>query len=82
MDAWFLWQLLRTGDQVEIITTLTPSDCRDYSILSRSSKARNKIRQFFKNQDVELSISKGRELCTNSRHGYVANKYMDKKHME
>ena len=67
---------LKTGDQVG------PS--RDWIGLVKTSKARNKIRQFFKNQDKELSISKGRELLQAQfqENGYVANKYMDKKHME
>ncbi|WP_247938381.1 RelA/SpoT family protein [Streptococcus gordonii] len=76
---------LKTGDQVEIITranSFGPS--RDWIGLVKTSKARNKIRQFFKNQDKELSISKGRELLQAQfqENGYVANKYMDKKHME
>ncbi|UGQ07264.1 RelA/SpoT family protein [Streptococcus anginosus] len=76
---------LKTGDQVEIITSSNSfGPSRDWINLVKTSKARNKIRQFFKNQDKELSISKGRELLQAQfqEHGYVANKYMDKKHME
>ncbi|WP_247907342.1 RelA/SpoT family protein [Streptococcus anginosus] len=76
---------LKTGDQVEIITSTNSFDpSRDWINVVKTSKARNKIRQFFKNQDKELSISKGRELLQAQfqEHGYVANKYMDKKHME
>lgn len=76
---------LRTGDQVEIITNANSfGPSRDWLNIVKTSKARNKIRQFFKNQDKELSISKGRELLQAQfqEHGYVANKYMDKKHME
>lgn len=37
-----------------------------------------------KNQDKELSANKGRELLVDyfQDHGYVANKYLDKKHIE
>ena len=37
-----------------------------------------------KNQDKEASITKGRELLIAyfQEHGYVANKYLDKKHIE
>ncbi len=76
---------LKTGDQVEIITNANSfGPSRDWIGLVKTSKARNKIRQFFKNQDKELSISKGRELLQAQfqENGYVANKYMDKKHME
>lgn len=76
---------LKTGDVVEIITnsnSFGPS--RDWIKIVKTSKARNKIRQFFKNQDKELSINKGRELllATFQEQGYVANKYLDKKHLE
>ena len=76
---------LKTGDQVEIITNANSfGPSRDWIGLVKTSKARNKIRQFFKNQDKELSVSKGRELLQAQfqENGYVANKYMDKKHME
>ena len=50
----------------------------------KTSKARNKIRQFFKNQDKELSVNKGREMLMAQfqENGYVANKFMDKRHMD
>ena len=76
---------LKTGDQVENITNANSfGPSRDWIGLVKTSKARNKIRQFFKNQDKELSVSKGRELLQTQfqENGYVANKYMDKKHME
>ncbi|MFC3927514.1 RelA/SpoT family protein [Streptococcus caprae] len=76
---------LKTGDVVEIITnknSFGPS--RDWIKIVKTSKARNKIRQFFKNQDKELSVNKGRELLIEvfQENGYVANKYLDRKHLE
>ena len=78
---------LKTGDVVEIITnahSFGPS--RDWIKMVKTTKARNKIRQFFKNQDKEASITKGRELFDSlyfQEHGYIANnKYLDKKHIE
>lgn len=76
---------LKTGDVVEIITnsnSFGPS--RDWIKMVKTSKARNKIRQFFKNQDKELSIHKGRDMLvtTFQEQGYVANKYLDRKHFE
>lgn len=76
---------LKTGDVVEIITSANSfGPSRDWINMVRTSKARNKIRQFFKNQDKEMSINRGRELlieCFQSQ-GYVANKYLDKKHID
>ncbi len=76
---------LKTGDVVEIVTnqnSFGPS--RDWIKLVKTTKARNKIRQFFKNQDKEMSISKGRDLLVDyfQEQGYIANKYLDKKHID
>lgn len=76
---------LKTGDVVEIVTnqnSFGPS--RDWIKIVKTNKARNRIRQFLKNQDKELSTNKGRELLVDyfQDHGYVANKYLDKKHIE
>ncbi|MGT2910117.1 RelA/SpoT family protein [Streptococcus cameli] len=76
---------LKTGDQVEIVTnTNSFGPSRDWINLVKTHKARNKIKQFFKNQDKELSISKGRELVQAllQENGYVANQYFDRKHMD
>ncbi len=42
------------------------------------------IRQFFKNQDKELPVNKGREMLILQfqENAYVANKFMDKRHMD
>ncbi|MGT2799477.1 RelA/SpoT family protein [Streptococcus marmotae] len=76
---------LKTGDQVEIITSSNSfGPSRDWVNLVKTHKARNKIRQFFKNQDKELSINKGREMVQTllQEHGYVANQYLDRKHLD
>lgn len=76
---------LKTGDVVEIVTnqnSFGPS--RDWIKMVKTNKARNRIRQFFKNQDRETSINKGRELLVDyfQDQGYVANKYLEKKRIE
>ena len=76
---------LKTGDVVEIVTnsnSFGPS--RDWIAIVKTTKARNKIRQFFKNQDKELSISKGRDLLveTFQEQGFTPSHYLDKKHIE
>ena len=76
---------LRTGDQVEIITSSNSfGPSRDWVNIVKTSKARNKIRQFFKNQDKELSITKGREMLQAQLQemGFVANKYLDRRHID
>jgi GTP pyrophosphokinase len=76
---------LKTGDRVEIITSKTSfGPSRDWINLVKTSKARSKIKQFFKNQDRELSIAKGRELLQTYliEQGFVANKFVDKPQMD
>ena len=51
---------LKTGDVVEIVTNANSfGPSRDWIKMVKTTKARNKIRQFFKNQDKEASITKG-----------------------
>ncbi|MBB5887355.1 RelA/SpoT family protein [Lactovum miscens] len=76
---------LKTGDRVEIIiskSSFGPS--RDWINIVKTSKARSKIKQFFKNQDREFSINKGRELLQTAlqEQGFVANKFLDKSSMD
>ena len=76
---------LKTGDMVEIVTS--PSSfgpSRDWIKIVKTNKARNKIRQFFKNQDKEMSVNKGRDMLVDffQEQGYVANKYLDKRHID
>lgn len=76
---------LKTGDQVEIITSANSfGPSRDWINLVKTHKARNKIKQFFKNQDKELSVSKGREMLQSllQENGYVPNQYLDRRHMD
>ncbi len=76
---------LKTGDVVEIVTnnnSFGPS--RDWIKIVKTAKARSKIRQFFKNQDKELSVNKGRELLIAifQENDLVPNKYLDKRHID
>jgi len=56
---------LRTGDQVEIVTTRSGGPSRDWLNpdlrLVRSQRALSKIRQWFKRQDQDQRIAEGRE---------------------
>ncbi|GBG96913.1 RelA/SpoT family protein [Lactococcus termiticola] len=76
---------LKTGDRVEIVTSKSSfGPSRDWIKLVKTNKARNKIKQFFKNQDKELSVNKGRELLQDALQelGFVAGHYLDKKHFD
>jgi len=57
---------LRTGDQVEIVTTRNGGPSRDWLNpdlrLVRSQRAISKIRQWFKREDQDQRISEGREI--------------------
>jgi GTP pyrophosphokinase len=57
---------VRTGDQVDIITTRSGGPSRDWLNtdlgLVRSQRAVSKIRQYFKRQDQEQRVAAGREV--------------------
>ncbi|GAC1442901.1 MAG: bifunctional (p)ppGpp synthetase/guanosine-3',5'-bis(diphosphate) 3'-pyrophosphohydrolase [Chloroflexota bacterium] len=54
---------LKTGDRVEVLTTkLAHGPGRDWMSFVRSANARQKIRQWFKRQDREENVARGREL--------------------
>ncbi len=62
---------LRSGDRVEILTgkSAARGPSRDWLSLVASSRARNKIRQFFSREQKEDLEAKGRELLENSLKG-------------
>jgi GTP pyrophosphokinase len=63
---------LKTGDQVEILTTKRGGPSRDWLNanlrLLNSERARSKVRQWFKRQDLEQNISTGRAQLERELH--------------
>ena len=53
---------LQTGDVVEIITSSKQRPSSDWLNIARTSKAKSRIRHWFKAQETERSISLGREI--------------------
>jgi GTP pyrophosphokinase len=54
---------LKSGDRVDIITSLnSKGPSRDWLKLVKSTQARTKINQWFRNQDKTVNIQRGREL--------------------
>ncbi len=57
---------LKNGDRIEIITSQnSKGPSRDWLNIVKSTQAKNKINQWFKNELKEDNILKGRELITN-----------------
>ncbi|MDY0163152.1 bifunctional (p)ppGpp synthetase/guanosine-3',5'-bis(diphosphate) 3'-pyrophosphohydrolase [Desulfobotulus sp.] len=55
--------VLHNGDIVEIITAKEHTPSKDWLNFVKTVRAKNRIRQWVKNQERERSLSLGRELC-------------------
>lgn len=76
---------IRNGDRVEIITSQnSKGPSRDWLKLVKSTQARNKINQWFKQELKEDNIIKGKEMLSNyaKLKGKVLGEYTKTKYME
>ncbi len=53
---------LKNGDIIEVLTSANQTPSKDWLSIAKTSKARNKIRQWIKSEQREKSIEIGREL--------------------
>lgn len=72
---------LKNGDIIEVLTSpnsFGPS--RDWLKMVKTSKARNKIKRFFKVQDREVNIIKGHDAISKflNEHGFTPKEFMSK----
>lgn len=75
---------LKNGDVVEMLTQASATPSRDWVNLVKTSRARNKIKRFFKAQDREENIEKGRALVERelTNRGFSPKEYLDKEHIQ
>ncbi|WP_289761692.1 RelA/SpoT family protein [Lactobacillus intestinalis] len=75
---------LKNGDVIEIMTQTNATPSRDWIDMVKTSRARNKIRRYFRAQDREQSIQEGEQEVANilREHDLSAKEFMDKEHIE
>ncbi|RVU70217.1 MULTISPECIES: bifunctional (p)ppGpp synthetase/guanosine-3',5'-bis(diphosphate) 3'-pyrophosphohydrolase [Lactobacillus] len=75
---------LKNGDVIEIMTQSNAAPSRDWVDIVQTSRARNKIRRYFRALDREDSIERGEEEVASllREHGLNAKEFMDKDHID
>ncbi|KRL68484.1 RelA/SpoT family protein [Companilactobacillus versmoldensis] len=75
---------LKNGDIVEMLTSANAKPSRDWVKLVYTTRARNKIKRYFRVKDRQENISLGKELIESElkNQSLSPNKYMDKSHIE
>jgi len=64
---------LKTGDIAEIITSKSHHPSKDWLKFVKTVKARSRIRQWIKTQEIDRSLSLGREMCEKAFRKYRLN---------
>ncbi len=75
---------LKNGDVVEMLTQSSSRPSRDWINIVKTSRARNKIRRFFRNADRSENIEKGKDLIEGllTQNDLSPKLYMDKIHVQ
>lgn len=75
---------LKNGDVIDIMTQSNASPSRDWIDLVKTSRARNKIRRYFRNLDREKSIEQGEQMVADNlrEQGFAPKEFMDKEHID
>lgn len=75
---------LKNGDVIEIMTQSNATPSRDWVDIVKTSRARNKIRRYFKTLDREDSIQRGQQEVANllREHDLNPKEFLDKDHLE
>ncbi len=75
---------LKNGDVIEIMTQTNAAPSRDWVDIVKTSRARNKVKRYFKEQDREESIHRGQQELAEmlKEHNLSSKEYMDKDHIE
>ena len=64
---------LKTGDIADIITSKSHHPSKDWLKFVKTVKARSRIRQWIKTQEIDRSLSLGREMCEKAFRKYRLN---------
>lgn len=75
---------LKNGDVIDIMTQSNATPSRDWVDMVKTSRARNKIRRYFRNLDRENSIEQGEQMIADKlrEQDFSPKEFMDKEHIE
>ncbi|RMC24373.1 MULTISPECIES: bifunctional (p)ppGpp synthetase/guanosine-3',5'-bis(diphosphate) 3'-pyrophosphohydrolase [unclassified Lactobacillus] len=75
---------LKNGDVIEIMTQSNASPSRDWIDMVKTSRARNKIRRYYRNLDRDHSIEQGEQMIISQlrEQDLTPKEFMDKDHLD
>ncbi|GEL14057.1 (p)ppGpp synthase hydrolase RelA [Lapidilactobacillus concavus DSM 17758] len=75
---------LKNGDIVEMLTSSSASPSKDWANVAFTSRARNKVRRYFKQEEKDINIERGRAAIEKvlQDQGYNPREFLDKEHVQ